>query len=82
MKMRKNVSNRELADSLLESLSHNDEALDYIQNQIYRTENILNYDPSDKQIQEQLKVEKYIKFVLDYTEDAYKKSLKKVGVVI
>ena len=82
MKMRKNVSNREIANSLLESLSYNDNALDYIKNQIYRTENILNYKPEDKEIQEQLKIEKYIEFVLKFTEDSYKKSLKKVGVKV
>lgn len=82
MKLRKNVSNREIANSLLESLSHNDDALDYIKNQIYRTENILNYKPEDKEVQEQLKTEKYIEFVLKFTEDSYKKSLKKVGVKV
>lgn len=82
MKMKKNVSNRELANSLLESIAHNDDAIDYIKNQISRTENVLGYMPEDKQVQEQLKIEKYIEFVLKFTDDAYKKSLKKLGVVV
>lgn len=82
MKKMKNVSNRELANSLLESLAHNDDAIDYIKNQIYRTENVLGYKPEDKEVQEQLKIEKYIEFVLNFTDESYKKSLKKLGVVV
>lgn len=82
MKRMKNVSNRELANSLLESIAHNDDAIDYIKNQISRTENVLGYMPEDKQVQEQLKIEKYIEFILNFTDDSYKKSLKKLGVVV
>jgi len=82
MKMKKNVSNRELANSLLESIAHNDDAIDYIKNQISRTENVLGYMPEDKEVQEQLKIEKYIEFILNFTDDSYKKSLKKLGVVL
>lgn len=82
MKKIKNVSNRELANSLLESLAHNDDAIDYIKNQIYRTENVLGYMPEDKETQERLKIEKYIEFVLNFTDESYKKSLKKLGVVV
>lgn len=45
MKLMKKISNRELKNSLLETLSYNDTALDYIQNNIFRTENVLGLDP-------------------------------------
>lgn len=66
----------------MESLAHNDDALDYIQNQIYRTENVLGLDPSDKQVQEQLNIEKYIQFSLRYLDKSYTDSLKKLGVIV
>ena len=66
----------------MESLAHNDDALDYIQNQIYRTENVLGFDPSDKQVQEQLNIEKYIQFSLRYLDKSYTDSLKKLGVIV
>ena len=78
MKRRKNVSNREIKNSLLKTLAHNEDAIDYIKNAIYKTENILGYDPSDKQIQEQLNIEKYILFSLEYLEKSYNDSLKKL----
>ncbi len=82
MKKIKNVSNRELANSLLESIAHNDDAIDYIQNQIYKTENVLGYLPEDIESQERLKIEKFIKFELEFIDKSYKDSLKKLGVNI
>lgn len=82
MKKIKNVSNRELANSLLESIAHNDDAIDYIQNQIYKTENVLGYLPEDMEAQERLKIEKFIKFELEFIDKSYKDSLKKLGVVV
>ncbi len=82
MKRIKNVSNKEIVNALLESIAHNDDALDYIQNQIYNTENILGYLPEDKEVQERLKIEKFIKFQLDYIDKSYKDALKRYGVVI
>ncbi len=78
----KKVSKLELKNSLLETLSHNDDALDYIQNCIYKTENILGLDPSDKQVQEQLNIEKYIQFTLRYLDKQYTDNLKKLGVKV
>lgn len=80
MKKIKNVSNRELANSLLESIAHNDDAIDYIQNQIYKTENVLGYLPEDMEAQERLKIEKFIKFELEFIDKSYKDSLKRLGV--
>lgn len=82
MKKIKNVSNRELANSLLESIAHNDDAIDYIQNQIYKTENVLGYLPEDMEAQERLKIEKFIKFELEFIDKSYKDSLKRLGVNI
>lgn len=82
MKKIKNVSNRELANSLLESIAHNDDAIDYIQNQIYKTENVLGYLPEDMEAQERLKIEKFIKFELEFIDKSYKDILKKLGVVV
>lgn len=82
MKKIKNVSNKELANSLLESISHNDAAIDYMQNQIYHTENILGYLPEDTEAQERLKIEKFIIFELEFIDKSYKDSLKKLGVVV
>lgn len=78
----KKVSKLELKNSLLETLSHNDEALDYIQNEIYKTENILGYDPSDKQVQDTLNIQKYIQFTLRYLDKQYTDNLKKLGVKV
>lgn len=80
MKREKKVSKLELKNSLLESLDNNDKALDYIQNAIYRTDNILKLDPLDKSVQEQLNIEKYIQFTLNYLDKMYTDSLKKLGV--
>lgn len=82
MRQEKKVSKLELKNSLLETLAHNDEALDYIQNQIYRTENVLGLDPSDKEVQEQLNIEKYIQFSLRYLDKMYVDNLKKLGVKV
>ena len=78
----KKVSKLELKNSLLETLSHNDEALDYIQNEIYKTENVLGYDPSDKQVQDTLNIQKYIQFTLRYLDKQYTDNLKKLGVKV
>lgn len=80
--MNKKVSKLELKNSLLQSISYNDDALDYIQNQIYRTENVLKLDPSDTLVQEQLNTEKYIQFSLRYLDKSYTDSLKKLGVKV
>lgn len=80
MKKQRNCSKLKLKNSLLESVTRNDDALDYIQNQIYKTENVLGIDPLDKEVQKQLENEKYIKFALNYLDKMYTDSLKKLGV--
>lgn len=82
MKNYRKVSKLEEKNSLLETIKHNELALDYIQNQIYETENILGIAPEDKYIQEKLNAEKYIKFSLEYLDKCYTDRLKKLGVKI
>lgn len=72
----------ELKNSLLETLAHNEDAIDYIKNNISRTENILGYAPEDMEAQEQLKIEKYIEFSLNYLDKQYTDNLKRLGVHI
>lgn len=74
------VSKLEEKNSLLETLKYNDEALDYIQNQIYQTENILKLDPTDKIVEGRLNTERYVKFSLEYLDKCYCDRLKKLGV--
>ncbi len=76
------VSKLEEKNSLLETLRHNEDALDYIQNQIYETENILNIDPGDAIIAGQLATERYIKFSLEYLDKCYTDRLKALGVKV
>lgn len=78
--MKNTCSKLELKNSLLETLKHNDDALDYIQNQIYASENVLGYMPEDKETQERLNIEKYIQFSLNYLDKMYSDNLKKLGV--
>lgn len=82
MKRLKNVTNKEKVDSLLETIAHNNDAIDYIQNQIYATENVLGYLPEDAEAQERLKIEKFIKFNLEYLDKQYKECLKRFGVIV
>lgn len=76
----KNVSKLELKHSLLDTLSKNEIALDYIQNKIFNTENKLGVSPEDEILKSDLETEKYIQFTLRYLDKMYRDSLKKIGV--
>lgn len=85
MKKNKYMNNEQrnyICNSLLESIQHNDDAIDYMQNRIYRTENVLNYLPEDEETFELLQIEKFIKFELEFIGKQYKESLKSMGVNI
>lgn len=82
MQKYRKVSKLEEKNSLLQTLDYNGLALDYIQNQIYKTENVLKLDEFDKNVQEQLNTEKYIKFSLEYLDKCYSDRLKKLGVSV
>lgn len=79
MKRIKNVTKQELKASLLQSLEHNAKALDYIENVLNKAKDNLGYDPEDKDYQEIVETLEYIKFVLEYVDNQYNESLKKVG---
>lgn len=78
---RRKVSKLEEKNSILETLSWNDLALDYIQNEIYRMDNLHKFDTEDEQIKQSLDVLRYIKFSLEYLDKCYNDRLKKLGVV-
>ncbi len=82
MKKIKEVSNKDIVNSVLESILYNNDAIDYIKNQITISENILGYKPEDIEVQQSLKIQKFIKFQLEFINNCYEKTLKKFGVSI
>lgn len=82
MREYRKISKLEEVNSLKQTLQYNSVAIDYIQNNIYRTENLHKYDPSDKIVKEQLDTENYIKFSLEYLDKCYTDRLKKLGVKV
>ena len=77
---KKNVSKVELIHSLKESIDKNAEALDYVQNEITRVSDRLEYVENDYVMEDTLKNLKYIEFTLQYLDSQYRKSLKQLGV--
>lgn len=82
MKCKSKVNNKDIVNSLKESLTMNENALDYIQNQIYTTKNILGYKPEDKEIVDKLKTEEFIKFQLEFINNQYIRTLRNYGVLV
>lgn len=79
MKIKKNVSKGELKASIIQSLEHNTEAIDYVENEINRLKDLLIYREKDEELSRVIKILEYIKFSLLYIDDCYNKSLKKIG---
>lgn len=77
--MRSKVRNIEIACKLREFMNLNISAIDYIDNQINRTKDILGYNDKDKIAKEHLKVLKYINFALYFLDEQYMKAFKDVG---
>ena len=73
-----NVSKLELRNSLKETISKNEDALDYLQNRISTVDNLVKYNENDNVSKEQLKNLKYIEFCLKYLDGLYRDNLKKV----
>ena len=71
---------QELIHSLKESILHNENAIDYIDNLIHKVEDELAYLENDITLTNELNNLKYIKFTLDYIGLQYESSLKKLGV--
>lgn len=76
MILNKNVSKKELIDSLNKSLKLNKNALDYVENCINKCEDLLNYNEKDLIAKDDLENLKYIKFTLNYLEKQYNESLR------
>lgn len=81
MKLKKNVTKLEMKNSLLQTLEYNSEALDFIENESHKYEDLLKYDDLDGSIKNIQNILKYIKFSLNYLDDMYNESLKKLGGV-
>ena len=73
-----NVSKLELRNSLKETISKNEDALDYLQNRISTVDNLVKYNENDNVSKEELKNLKYIEFCLKYLDGLYRDNLKKV----
>ena len=82
MRELRKVSKLEEINSLKQTLVYNENALDYMQNNIYRTENMYKLDESDKEVKERLNTERYIKFSLEYLNKQYANRLKSLGVKV
>lgn len=80
MKSLKNVSRKEIIDSLQKSYKKNCLALDYIRNEIARKDDIYKYKEDDSTLEE-LNNLKYIAFTLEFVGNSYLESLKKAGVL-
>lgn len=72
----KNINNKKLIESLRESLLLNSNAQDYVENEISKAKDILQYNEDDSIAKENLDNLNYIKFTLKFLEDSYNKSLK------
>lgn len=79
MKNVKNVSKSELRASIIQSLEHNTDAVDYVQNELNRFNDLLKYRENDIELSRTIHILEYIKFSLLYIDDCYNKSLKKIG---
>lgn len=82
MRQVRKVSKLEEINSLKQTLSYNDIALDYVINELNRTEDVFRFNETDKDVQERLNTLKYIKFSLEYLDKAYSDRLKALGVRI
>lgn len=79
MKSMKKVSKLEQKNSLKQTLYYNSEALDYVQNEIARYENLYKYNEDDMQVLNILNILRYIEFSLKYLDDTYEKGLMLLG---
>lgn len=82
MKKLKKGNKQGLKDRLKHRILCNDDALDYIKNEICRMEGLLKFNPEDKDIISYLNILNYIEFSLEFLGYVYEKGLKQVGGVI
>lgn len=74
-----NTKSVEVLNSLRVTLSQNDDALDYLENSIRHTQDMLGFSPDDVILQQDLKTLQYIRFSLEYLDNVYRKTYKKYG---
>lgn len=75
----KKVSNIEILHNLESTLKKNTNALDYVENEINRLNDILAYNENDTISKEHLENLEYLKFTLYYLDKQYMKSFKSLG---
>lgn len=73
------ISKKEQIDSIVKTLDINDDAIDYIKNNILTLHNVHKLSPSDTYIVEELNLNKYIQTSLEYLENCYIDRLKALG---
>lgn len=79
-KFNKKYSKLEEKQAILKTLEYNQDAMDYIQNAIYKLDNFYRAFPDDKVVLTELNINKYILFSLDYLDKCYNDKLKALGV--
>lgn len=72
----KKVNNKELSKALKESIEFNDNALDYVENEIRRKEDLLKITDISLDLENDLTNLKYIQFSLKYLQDSYENTLR------
>ena len=80
MKNPKKVSKEELKSYLFLSIDYNDEAIDYVQNEISKYENFVKYNEEDFVSKDTLHVLRYMEFSLKFLDRSYNLALKELGV--
>lgn len=75
----KKVNNKELAKALKESIEFNDNALDYVENEIRRKEDLLKITDISLDLDNDLTNLKYIQFSLKYLQDSYENTLRSLS---
>ena len=80
MKIKKNVSNQQIVNSLKESIKKNDSALDYISIERKRYEDLIKYNPDDVVSEDIYRNLSYCEFTLKFLGEQYKEALSLRGV--
>lgn len=79
MKRISKIDNIQLKASIVESLEHNTEAMDYIENEKNRLIDLLKYRCVDDELSRIIEVLEYIQFSLKFLDDSYIKALSRIG---
>lgn len=77
--MKKVKSKNEIMHCLKDTIRKNDIAIDFINSEMLRRKDLVSYNPDDLNSKEEIKILEYILFSLNYLDDTYRKSYKKLG---